>query len=74
MNATAITSGSLAFAQREVLLSRHRVGRALEHFKVMNDLDIPAVHELAEHHVIKSVQLFRSAIGKRAFEIRQLCK
>lgn len=63
---------SLEFAEREVLYARHRAHRAMQHLDIVGDLPIPELRKFAHVSACEAVAHFRSALGKRAFEIREL--
>jgi hypothetical protein len=69
---TNVHSCSLAFAELEVRRTRFRAHRAIAHLDAMRELGITPAVRLAHSHVEQSVAAFRSALKKRAFEIRQL--
>lgn len=68
----ALFSASLDFANREVVRTRENAKRALAHREAM--ADIPAARVLADYHCRITSGQFKSAIAKRAFEIRTLRK
>jgi hypothetical protein len=74
MNAAPLHSAALGFAQREVLRTRASAHRAIAHADAVGDLPIPELQEFAHRSVELTVDRFRNAIGKRAFEIRELTK
>lgn len=63
---------SLRFAEREVRLMKSRVKRALKHHDSLGAFPIPSLRELSRESVDTALCQYRTAIGKRAFEIRQL--
>jgi hypothetical protein len=65
-------SESLAFAEREVLFCRQSAHRAIAHLDEVGDLPIPELKALAHQSAAIAVRRYRRALGKRAFEIRQL--
>jgi hypothetical protein len=65
-------SKSLAFANREVQRCKQSVKRAMTHAQETSDIEIHALREFADHQVAVALMRYRAAIGKRAFEIRQL--
>ncbi len=65
-------SRSLAFAQREVNCARSSVRRAIAHTEQIQELEIPALREFSHRQLGIALRRYRNAIGKRAFEIRQL--
>ena len=70
--AVDLYSQSLEFAQREVFYARRRAQLALRHLDAIGDLPIPELQHLAHETLRHAVADYRGAIGKRAFEIRQL--
>jgi len=74
MNAlpAGLHSASLAFANREVLLTRQSARRALAHLENVGDLPVPELKKLAHTSASEAVARFKTALSKRNFEIRQL--
>lgn len=63
---------SLVFAHREVIRTRRRVERAFEAASELCEMDSPALQNLCAANCAIALRQHRTALGKRAFEIRQL--
>lgn len=71
-NSAGVYLESLSFAQREVLRTAQRVGRAVIHRQLMSELGIGPAIALANHHCAVAGAQLRGAMNKHAREIREL--
>jgi hypothetical protein len=63
---------SLTFAELEVRRCHASVLRAAAHLDLVNALEIPTLETFARAACKTAVRAYRSALGKRGWEIRQL--
>lgn len=69
---TTVYTDSLAFALGEVARTRTRAKRAVAHRDVVGALEVSELRRLADHACHVALAAYRSALGKRAFELRAL--
>ena len=72
LRVTTAHAESLAFAERLVRNARRRAKRAIAHLESMERMNIAPAIKLAANHCEIATGAFRAALGKRAFEIREL--